>query len=195
MRVLAVRAGAKYSREYVLALRKQVHAGLVTLTDMPETPGVTVPLRMMWPGWWAKLELFAPWNEHLRPALYIDLDSFVFGPVDHFDVGDTFTMVEDFLGPSDANSSVMWLPRDTSEIWEAFTADPKLNMKKCGGYGDQKFLAPFAKHLWKTPDDGITSFRVHGCNGPYGTIMQFHGKPKMPDAEGWAKEYWAKLNS
>ena len=161
MNVLLVRQGDKYGSEYVKALRKQLFDfNVATLTDQWDTPGDTQPLRSDLKGWWAKLELFAPWNRALRPALYIDLDSFVFKSPAQYNMGGEFAMVEDFVGPSPANSSVMWIPQETAKIWDAFDADPEKNMKSCGGYGDQKFLAPFATHLWKTPDDGITSFRA-----------------------------------
>lgn len=203
MNVLLVCAGDKYDWRYVTALKRQIFAlreghRIVTLTDrMNHVPGKKEALRMGWPGWWAKLELFAPWNRKYRPALYIDLDSFVFASIAKYANGDTFTMVRDFSGHHRiaANSSVMWLPKDTSDIWDAFSADPQRGMARCKGHGDQKFLAPFAKHLWGTPDDGIVSYKQHGRDGPCGHIMQFHGTPKMPDAKGWAQEHWRKLTN
>ena len=36
------------------------------------------------PGRWTKMEMFAPWNEDLRPALFLDLDTFLLGNIDEF---------------------------------------------------------------------------------------------------------------
>lgn len=47
-----------------------------------DVPGVEViPLRNNWPGWWAKVELFAPWFQPTR-CLYIDLDVLITGSLD-----------------------------------------------------------------------------------------------------------------
>lgn len=192
--IVLVRSGAKYGPEYVTALTAQIkeHSdeGVITLTDQPDTPGETRELKMGWPGWWAKLELFAPWNVDLRPFLFIDLDSFVLGDFKHLK-NTRFTMVKDFQGWVKANSSVMWVC-EPDNIWAAFMTDPEAHMKDCGGKGDQEFIGRFCDDLWAPLTSGVTSYKNHGIEGPLGCIMQFHGNPKPCNADGWAKARWDK---
>ena len=195
MKIVLVRQGEVYGPEYVSILQMQgrkttPETEFVTLTDQADTPGPTRRLRHNLKGWWAKLELFAPENYDLRPFLYIDLDSFIFGDLRQYEESQ-FTMVKDFTDWVPANSSVMWIPKDTDHIWKNFTKD---EMAKAGGRGDQYYLGQFAQKLWTT-DDGIVSYRMHGCGGPCGNIMQFHGRPKQPDAKGWAQDLWNSLQS
>lgn len=195
MNILLVRRGDKYSWRYVVALEKQIRhynsgVNIITLTDQDDNPGQSYSLKTDWPGWWAKLELASPWNRKYRPALYIDLDSFVLGDITRYNMGDDFYMVEDFNGWVKANSSVMWLPKDMEKIWKPFSEEPQKHMDRCGGHGDQKYFGEHCNNLWKTPDDGIVSYKAHGKEGPVGNIMQFHGRPKQSEAGGWAEKYW-----
>jgi hypothetical protein len=188
-RVVLVRQGRAYGPEYVEALIQQLPGyDVLTLTDQSDTPGETSPLTHGLKGWWAKLELFAPENEKYRPYLYIDLDSFVFGTVDRYMGGDDFVMVKDFNNVVPANSSVMWIPKDVEHIWYKFSQNPEQVMADCGGHGDQKYLGRFADRVWDK--EGIVSYKNDGVDAPSGTIMQFHGRPKMKDAKGWARERW-----
>lgn len=187
-RVALVRSGEKYGAEYVRALTRQLaqvsSAQVITLTDQPDTPGLAPQLYCGFPGWWAKLELFAPWNRRHRPCLYIDLDSFVLGAIDHLE-SDEFRMVRDFYGNHPANSCVMWLPRETDQIWDDFTADPRAHMAEHRRRGDQGYLAKHCRALWEA-DAGITSYKLEGKREPRGSIMQFHGKPKPAEIDkGW----------
>lgn len=188
-KVVLVRQGALYEPKYVKLLTEQIKAQLsdvsvITLTDQVDTPGLTRPLRHGLKGWWAKLELFAPENKDLRPFLYLDLDSYVLGPIQKY-FGGEFTMVRDFLDCSPANSSVMWIPEDT-HIWDVFMENPQGHMDEAGKRGDQWFLGKFNHDLF----EDIKSFRRDCLGGPQGSIIQFHGKPKPHDANGWAGDIW-----
>jgi len=197
-RVCLVRRGEKYGPEYVTALTRQLaevsSVQVMTLTDQADTPGLAPQLYCGLPGWWAKLELFAPWNAHLRPFLFVDLDSFVLAPIDHLEA-DEFRMVRDFYGQHPANSCVMWVPADVTPVWEDFTADPRAHMAEHRAQGDQGYLAKHCRALWEA-DAGITSYKLEGSQGPKGCIMQFHGRPKPTDIkQGWVAEHWTTFSS
>lgn len=197
-RIVLVRSGDKYGPEYVSALTRQLNensgARVITLTDQPDTPGKTQPLWCRFPGWWSKLELFAPWNAWVRPCLYIDLDSYVFGSLDHLKADD-FRMVTDFYGTSPANSCVMWIPMEFGWAWQDFAHDPAAIMAKYKCQGDQGYLAMYCRSLWSS-DDGIVSYKIDGLERKKGCIMQFHGRPKPHDIEtGWAAEHWKRYST
>ena len=147
-------------------------------------------------GWWAKMELFAPWNSHLRPCLYFDLDTQLVG-----DIGpllelpeDRFLMLAGFVNTRARNSGVMVLPRHTHRIWEEFHS-------KCvdGGKfprGDADFLAPYAEGAIQDYVDGIYSFKYH-CHRASppregARVICYHGNPRPWNTpEGtWMREHW-----
>ena len=198
MRIVLVRKGTLYGPEYVSALLTQIKrhnpdAEIITLTDQDDTPGQIRLLDYQYKGWWSKLELFSLNNTPLRPFLYIDLDSFVFQNLDYYGTHDGFTMVHDFFGCVEANSSVMWIPKDTTRIWHEFRKHATRIMDENRTKGDQGYLSKYVEKLWESPQEGIVSYKKHGKDGPLGAIMQFHGKPKPHQATGWAGDYWKGL--
>jgi len=187
VRILLVRQGDKYGPEYVENLTRQIYKndsriGCVITLDATR-------LQTNLKGWWAKMELFAPWNARFRPALYLDLDTIVNGPLFGYKRR-RFTMVQDFMDCCPANSSVMWIPQDTQEIWDTFVENKDSIMDRCRRGGDQLFLSDFCTQKWKTPEDGIVSYKVHCSDGPTGNIIQFHGKPKPGELDGWVADLW-----
>ena len=86
-----LRTGPDFRPEHVLALHNGVRRNLsipyrfVCLTDqVAEVSKLGIearPLPHRWPGWWAKLNLFAP-GMFAGPVLYFDLDSMVIGKLD-----------------------------------------------------------------------------------------------------------------
>ena len=123
------RSGGDFLPHHVQVLRRQVRdwsppgTEFICLSDV-EIPGVqTIPLQHDWPGFWAKMELFAP---RIRgDFLYMDLDTAIIGPI------------EDFLKPralTTFGGALMWLPeKDRKEAWEFFREDPRRIMKEYGG--------------------------------------------------------------
>lgn len=101
-----VRANVPYGVEYVANLRAMVERHLsrpfrfVCLTDRPEQLPVDVEgLRIAHdptvPGWWAKMELFAP-DRLTGRVLYLDLDSLVCADLDPIvDVPAPFALLPD----------------------------------------------------------------------------------------------------
>ncbi len=186
--VVAVRRGKKFSPRYVELLGEMVfrHAGvrLITLTDQDDTPGDTLPLQTNLKGWWAKMELFAPWNAPLRPCLYFDLDTYILGDIHDLlhDHGGSLAMLRDLLKEKDGASGVMIIPRET-EIWERFIKRPDTTLKG----GDQAFINRFPHRYLQDEYQGIGSYK----KGERGRIVCFHGKPKPHECNGWAGDIWA----
>jgi hypothetical protein len=196
IRVAAVRQGTVYGQEYVDALRQQVyeHTGfeMVVLTDQkPQThPNhlTYLPLRKDLKGWWAKMELFAPWNKKYRPFFYFDLDVMLpnaTGALAHIaQLPDKLQILQEFRQLGRFNSSAMYIPRDVDHIWEAFTGCKNLPR------GDQDFLNRFDAYF--LPDSlNIKSYKFDRQDkNPTGDVVVFHGRPKMDEAAPWARKMW-----
>lgn len=130
MQVVTVfRSGGDFLPQHVQALRRAVFENsppgteFVCLSDM-SIPGVkTRPLFYNWPGFWAKMELFAPWME--GDFLFMDLDTVILGPID------------DFLKPRPLTTfggALMWLPGEgRSEVWRLYHENRKTIMREYGG--------------------------------------------------------------
>lgn len=192
-----LRSGGDYGPEHVMALRAgvarhlSVRHSFVCLTDMA-VGCETVRLPRDWPGWWAKIGLFAPGL--LRPpVLYLDLDTVVVGPLGEMASGHRFTMCDDFFRPGDMNSSVMAWSADLSPVYEAFAADPVDAMARYrvrGMWGDQDFIAHHAPvHIATWSAGQVVSFkRDVAATGevPAGaSVLAFHGKPRP-----WQTPFW-----
>jgi hypothetical protein len=196
--VCLVRQGDKYSLDYVRLLQQQIgnQAELICLTDRDCIPGVkAVPLVGNAPGWWAKMELFAPWNAKLRPFLFLDLDTYVLGAIAPVlaDPGDKLKMLRDFYNPPDAASGVMIVPKDCSEIYGVWHGDPDGIMSRCKAGGDQQFTGHFCRSFLQDEYPGmISSYKVHSREEPTSPIVCFHGIPKPHEADGWAGDIWHK---
>jgi len=177
---VSARGGTKYGPEYVTALKKQV-PGLVCLGD-------DRPFRLDLPYWWCLMEWFAPWNQELRPCLWLDLDTYVFDLDPFYDLDTTkFWMIRDFNTPTRPECGVMLLPKDTDRIWEAFSRLKYGNRAPVG-----PFLEDFCKHYLQDAVSGIYSYKNHAKTEkpPDSRIICFHGQPKPPETTGWAKQWW-----
>ena len=130
MQVVTVfRSGGDFLSKHVQALRRMVWENSPTGTEflcLSDTtiPGVnTKPLLYGWPGFWAKMELFAPWMTD--DFLFMDLDTVILGPID------------DFLKPRPLTTfggALMWLPEEgRAEVWRLFNENRKQIMKEYGG--------------------------------------------------------------
>lgn len=166
-------------------------AQVYCLSDQPGPTNIRIPLRCNLPGWWSKMEIFAPWNRLVRPCLYFDLDTFI---LDDFDdmmrESARFMMLRDFNHPDDGQSSIMMIPEETHRIWEEFSASPDRWMRIYSGGGDQAFLNKFKQGFIQDHFKGIKSYKKHCRVAPVGRIVCFHGPPKPPNIDGWAKDVW-----
>ncbi len=131
MRVICVlRSGGDYAPAHVERLQRQLArhlpgAELTCLSDV-DVPCRRVPLRQDWRGvrgWWAKMELFAPWVE--GDLLFFDLDTSLVGDLAEIAAVRSLTLLEDFNFSAYVSSGVMFLPEaDRPAIWETFSRDP-----------------------------------------------------------------------
>lgn len=177
--VCVLRSGGDFSPEHVRWLAKQV-PGLVCLSDVP-VPGVeTIPLAHDWPGWWAKLEMFAP--SLSGDVLMIDLDTVVKElPAQP----ERTTVLRDFTEPSIIGSGLMYVTADDrARVWAAWIADPAGHMAACKRWpkwGDQGFLMDHLADAARWQDsEPVYSYKVHCQRGmpTDAKVVCFHGKPR-----------------
>ena len=179
---LSVREGTKYGPEYTFALKQQVP--VICLGD-------DRPLRSGLKGWFAKIELFAPWNADLRPALFFDLDTYVVGDLSPFEDLDhsKLWMINDFNIPERGESGLLLVPDSpiTDTIWQ--------NRQQMWNT-DGEYLRQF-EHQRLNVVDGIYSYKLHCKEGiPEGArIICFHGRPRPHETQGWAQDYWTTITS
>lgn len=200
-----------YRDTWVLALQKQVRENLgdhrfVCLTDEVVEGVECIPLINDWDGWWNKIELFRP-GLLTGPTLYLDLDVLVTGSLAGlFRDGPGFSAVQDFYVPEVINSSVMAWEGDYGGIYSAFERMSEQFMTQYGatkgsGIGDQAFIfdhmTGVGMPIDRFPQGSVVSWKRAARHfAPDGArVVAFHGKPKMPDAEGWARKQWHQLHS
>ena len=192
MYTVLIRQGNKYGREYSEKLAKSLlrinHTPLI-LGDGMEA---NIPSKYHFNGWWTKLELFSPEMEKYRPLIYLDIDSLVIRPF-IIEVPTRFTVCREWMpGMKGIQTSMMLLPKDTSEIWQTIQTSV-INFDH--GEGDQYFLKQFTHdYIQDKYPNLISSYKVHSRQQPQSDIVTFHGKPKPADPKsGWAYELWKTI--
>ena len=175
--VCVLRSGGDFRPEHAQRLARQV-PGLVCLSDVP-VPGVaTRALQHGWPGWWSKMEAFAPELE--GDVLLIDLDTLVLRmPA----LPAVTTVLPDFYRPELMGSGFMYLTAaDRARCWAEWIKDPGGHMRRCRTrqcWGDQGFLQPLigAAARWGA---NVVSWKVHCKAGipPGAEVVCFHGRPR-----------------
>jgi len=178
-----LRSGGEYKPEHVYRLQAMCpDVDFVCLSDVPLHCD-RIPLVYAWPGWWAKLELFAPWVE--GDLLYFDLDTTVL----HLPpIPNRSAVLRDFTRPETIGSGMMFLnAEDRAAVWDAFVADPARHMAECrtpARWGDQGFITPFFKDALRWQDFArVYSYKVH-CRQRVpqdAEVVCFHGKPRPWD--------------
>ncbi len=155
-------------------------------------PGIVIlgddrPFRTDLTGWHAKMELFAPWNADLRPAIYFDLDTFVLGSLEPFKRLDKaqLWLIDNFNQPRDGESGVMLIPYNEKLCADIFTED-------ISG-PDGPYIQSFPHRRLNREISGIYSYK-NSCREKCpddARIICFHGEPKPTTLkDGWAKDYW-----
>jgi hypothetical protein len=192
-----LRSGGDYDAEDVRRLHEGVKAHLpgarfVCLSDV-DVPCERIPLRHDWPGWWSKMELFAPWIE--GDLLYFDLDTIIVGQLSDFSGQlNRLAIMRDVMRPDGLQSSVMFLPEaHRAAVWCAFTADPAGNMRRFSWGGDQAFLEslwlPDVARIQDLLPGQIVSYKADvrrlGRVPENARAVVFHGKPR-PREIGWS---------
>lgn len=202
--VCVLRSGGDYDLEYVERLRDGVArflpgAPFLCLSDVP-VPCDRRPLRTNWPGWWAKMEVFAP--DLTGDILFMDLDTVICGDLAPLAGMGRLTVIEDWYNPGRVGSGLMYLPEACRPpIWEAFTRDPEGSMARHRRRGDQEFLWLFwatTAARWQSEMPGaILSYKYDrldpGRSIPEGaSVVCFHGKPR-PREVGWLDSAMSRL--
>lgn len=142
-------------------------------------------------GWWSKALIYSPEYKHLRPMLALDLDTVVMkslDPIIELDPNKLW-LIRQFLSKTHlAEMGLCTVPDDpvSDRIWDACV---KADKSKQPGQIVRQFPHSFI------PDevDGIYSYKKHCTVDSYpddARVICYHGKPKPPNVEGWAKEWW-----
>jgi hypothetical protein len=224
MRVVCVlRSGGRYNFTWVRRLaaglkRHNPDAELYCLTDAvaeqatAEDGTELVPLRRSDPGWWAKQELWAPWqpwNQAEDLTLYVDLDSVITGVIAPlFDYPGCLAMMRDFMlaehrevrgKPAIGSAVVLWRGDAMQPVWEAFTADPAAAIQEHQKRSDhfiRKHLPPcdYVQDLWPglvvSAKSGFREWRSSPPSG--GSILCGWGRPRMEELpeNHWFRTLW-----
>ena len=175
----------KYGQHHVENLRNQCadfgHELHTTVLRHPD----------LYRGWFAKLELYAPWNEHLRPCISLDLDTYVMGSLQPvMDLPDEIHVLKGHVPAHRGNSSVVRVPTDTSEMWAYWVEHSK------EFDSESYFHWQFPRKYIQDYVDGIYSYKDHNLRTQGvpedARLICFHHNPKPPHFVGgtWMKEHW-----
>lgn len=205
MRVaLVLRSGGEYRPEHVSRLVEQIGkhlpaAQIICLSDV-DVPCERIALVNRWPGWWSKMELFAPWVE--SDLLYMDLDTAVVGDLSEMAAVGRLAIMRDVYRPKGLQSSIMFLPQaERAAVWREWIKFPETWMGLYQRGGDQAFLERLwlgKAAIWQDILPGqVVSYKVHVRQSENkhrefgdGTVpagaraIAFHGKPR-PWEVGW----------
>ena len=201
MGVVIVRSGQKFPPTYINMIESMIaehtNQSLTVLTDQPEGQNRR-ELKCSYPGWWCKLELFAPWNRDLRPCLFLDLDTYILDNINDLAAygGSDFYMLKDFNRPDRGASGVMLIPEDTTDIWVEWSKAPQYHQKLKGG--DQDFLGQFSHKSIQDHFKGIVSYKKdnrRASSKKGDRIICFHGSPKPHTSQGWARTFYDNYRS
>lgn len=190
MRVITVyKTGGDFAARHVQALHAAIARNLpgaesVCLTDVPSIPGVrTEPLRFGWPGWWSKMELFAPWHD--GATLFMDLDTVLVGDLHDIATVGRLTVMRDVYRPGGLQSSIMFIPEaERAAVWDDWIRDPWRIMDH-QKHGDQGFLERHwldKADRWQDVLPGqVVSYKADVRKTempPNARVVVFHGKPR-----------------
>lgn len=206
MKVACVlRSGGEYTVAHVAHLADGIRrhlpgAEIVCLSDC-EVPVERIPLRFDWPGWWAKMELFAPWVT--GDLLIMDLDTIVTGDLSEIAAVNRLTLLRDFYRADGLGSGLMFLPEaDRRAVWHHWIVHPSAFMAKAGRGGDQAYLETQwlqRASRWQDLLPGqVVSYKAHvrhphhhprergtGSVPDNARLVCFHGKPRP-----WTTNLW-----
>jgi hypothetical protein len=190
-----------------LAKRSDVH--VYCFTDAVDKrwsliDSTLIPLTNPWPGWWSKMNLFAPELEELRPFIFFDLDTAIVGSIDDLVVEkdqDKFITLEDFYRKGVLASGVMWIPKNSEKVkrvWENWIINPKANLSRFKG--DMHFIGSIitADKFFQNLGVKIGSFKPIAGKGwlkelpKDKSVICFHGQPRIPKAAEtveWVNKY------
>ncbi len=177
-----------YTFEHLLALRSQLQRVGHSITII----GADLPLHHQpdFAGWWSKMLVYAPEYAHLRPALALDLDNFIIKTLEPILALDPkkLWLIRKFLSRTHEGEMGLCTVPDSplsDAIWAAALTSDKVKPP-----GD--LIIKFPHEFMVDVVDGIYSYKVscrRDCPSDARAVL-FHGDPKPPDVEGWAREWW-----
>jgi hypothetical protein len=223
MRIVSTWNGkGDFTVKHVQALAKQLdeHASFTTFECLTneKIPGVIChPLRYNWPGWWVKMEAFAP--DIKGDILYMDIDTVILGSLDDILQVKKLTLLRDFYrngknrpgglmgrrppNPEGLQSSLMFsTEEDRIEPWNYFSKNPRMCMETYRPpRGDQEMIEQWylkPTQRWQDILPGqIVSWKVDCCgSNEFQTpvipkdarVVIFHGQPRP-----WAVDQFKDL--
>jgi hypothetical protein len=135
-----------------------------------------------WPGWWAKIALFAP-GRFAGRVLYLDLDVTITGdlaPLAHFPA--PFAIVKDWNRPGFNSSVIAWDAGAVDRLYIEFDADVMARLA-----GDQDWINERMPDAATFPLGWCASYRRHVRTHNHvpgsARVICYHGFPKPWDVE------------
>jgi len=207
--ICVLRSGGIYDAEWVRKLRDGCERNMqkhrfMCLSDV-EVPCERVALKHDWTGWWSKIELFRK-DVIDGPALYLDLDTVITGPVEIMRNSADFAMLQSFWKADMVGSGVMYFSGDNvpHKVYDKFVRQPKAYIahherNRNGTYvGDQAFIADCLgqENIDRVNNyvPGIVSYKMH-CVKKLPTdasIVCFHGLPRIDEVKAeWLTKNWS----
>jgi hypothetical protein len=167
---------------------------LTDLVDEVAAAGVeAIELPQKWPGWFSKLNLWAPGLLPDGPTWFADLDTIIVGPLDDIVLGHTFTVLQNFWSKDRIGSGLMAWSEEAAHrlgiIYERFAESPAKYVKeyvtkdKWGDQGFIRFNTPIEPERWqaKFPSRVVSYKRTcipFGGIPPAASVVCFHGIPR-----------------
>jgi len=211
--VTVMRSGGAYDHTWTQRLCRQVRNHLqpdqiVCLTDdfnggapimcAPFEAVRLVPLPQPWPGWFSKLNLWAP-GLFEGPVLYVDLDSLILKPIPDLEAkivaGGRLLLLDDFFAPHRAATGVMaWVPcAETEAIHAEFCRRPVC--KPGWSNGDGSIVGQYVHRGLQPLFPGVfQSWKIQEkLRQPVtGSVLCFHGQPKNDSfpPDHWVTKAW-----
>lgn len=201
---MGTREGPFFAK-YVRILREKVTAHLclphrfVCLSDVA-VPCDHIPLRSVWPGAWAKLELFRH-GLFDGPVLYLDLDTVVLGELDELArvaLDGEFAAATHRMGGLDA--AVMAWRVDCSFLYRRYAWMPEYWNHRHRETGHRGYVEGGLRRAgigWRAIDEKAPGSLIDYADlGPAGTVPPsarlcvFHGRPRPHELEAEQFAHW-----
>lgn len=203
--ILVLRTGRNFGPRDVELLAKHIHrtsdAEIFCLSDVPlSIEGVEyMPMQNPWKKWWCRMELYSPRLLHLRPFLFIDLDTAILGSLNDIiakipDVTE-YIPLEDFYQKGKLATGFLWVPKASAKInrvWIEWLKAKCPDTEKRMDYFLRQHINP--DRFWQQITDKVVDFKPRTgklLQDPGdASVVCFHGKPSIWQANvEWVKRY------
>ncbi len=212
LNVVTVRVGSKYDMDYSAKSHDMIARNLSTrddvrhfeITDDPHAcPEYVTPIPhgRAFPGWWGKIQLFAPhmpWNEGER-VFFCDLDNIITGRLE--ELIETKGIMRDKFWPMFSSAVMVWDHGEHRQIWDNFKPEmitapgpfPDIYPEGQVNGGDQEIITrldpdwPILPAEWTRSYVDAALWPPDGCK-----IVVFHGaqKPHNQPKGSWIWNVW-----